>query len=61
MFLFEGFPALGRRADSVYPKEVDCCDVYLGRFGNDYGCEDAEGLSPTEREFDRATPPGRSV
>jgi predicted HTH transcriptional regulator len=34
---------------------VDRAAVYLGIFGNEYGGEDAEGLSPTEREFDRAT------
>ena len=50
-------PAAG--ADEVYLKEVDRCDVYLGLFGNEYGYEDAEGLSPTEREFDRATATGK--
>jgi hypothetical protein len=34
---------------------VDRCAVYVGIFGNDYGFEDAQGLSPTEREFRRAT------
>ena len=59
MFLFEDLPASGRRADQVYLKEVDCCDVYVGLFGNEYGHEDAEGLSPTEREFDRAAAAGK--
>ena len=59
MFLFEDLPASGRRADEVYLKEVDRCDVYLGLFGNEYGYEDAKGLSPTEREFDRATAAGK--
>jgi hypothetical protein len=35
--------------------EVEQCDIYLGLFGNEYGYEDADGLSPTEREFDVAT------
>ena len=29
--------------------------MYVGLFGNDYGTEDGEGVSPTEREFDHAT------
>ena len=55
VFLFEDLPAADRQADAVYLAEVDQCTVYLGLFGNDYGFEDREGLSPTEREFDRAT------
>ena len=27
----------------------------MGVFGSDYGTKDEEGVSPTEREFDRAT------
>ena len=34
---------------------MDRCTVYVGLFGNEYGYEDAEGISPTEREFQRAT------
>lgn len=55
VFLFEGIPAGDRRADAVYLDHVDRCDVYVGLFGMDYGVEDREGLSSTEREFDRAT------
>lgn len=55
VFLFEDLPAQDRRADNVYLEEVDRCGVYIGLFGNEYGNEDAAGLSPTEREFDRAT------
>ena len=54
-FLFEDVPAADRRADEVYLKEVEACGLYLGLFGDDYGFEDADGLSPTEREFNRAT------
>jgi len=60
VFLFEDVPASSRRADEVYLAEVDDCDVYLGLFGNDYGFEDAAGVSPTEREFDRATVQGKT-
>ena len=38
---------------------MDRCDIYLGLFGNEYGFEDAEGLSPTAKEFDRATVQGK--
>ena len=55
VFLFEDLPASDRRADAVYLTEVDHSAIYVGLFGNDYGFEDTEGLSPTEREFDRAT------
>jgi predicted HTH transcriptional regulator len=59
VFLFEDLPASGRRPEHVYLKEVDRCDVYLGLIGNEYGREDAKGVSPTEREFDRATAAGK--
>lgn len=55
VFLFEELPAVDRRADDVYLSEVQRCDVYLGLFGNDYGSEDAKGISPTEHEFIEAT------
>jgi ATP-dependent DNA helicase RecG len=55
VFLFEDLPAGDRRADDVYLEEVKRCDVYLGIFGNEYGYEDNEGLSPTEREYQYAT------
>ena len=54
-FLFELLPATDQNAANVYLKEVELCDIYLGILGNDYGFEDAEGVSPTEREFDHAT------
>ncbi len=55
VFLFEDAPASDRRPDQLYLEEVERCDLYIGLFGNDYGSEDGEGVSPTEREFDRAT------
>ncbi len=55
LFLFEDVPAADRRADEVYLDEVERCDIYLGLFGNEYGYEDADGISPTEREFVHAT------
>ena len=55
LFLFEDVPASDRRADALYLEEVERCDIYVGLFGEEYGSEDAEGVSPTEREFDQAT------
>lgn len=52
LFLFEDLPAMDRRANDLYLDEVDRCDLYVGIFGNEYGGEDDEGISPTEREFD---------
>ncbi len=55
VFLFEDVPAKDRRPDQLYLDEIEQCELYVGLFGNDYGFEDDQGVSPTEREFDRAT------
>ena len=55
VFLFEDVPAADHRADEIYLDKVRQCDLYIGLLGNEYGYEDAEGVSPTEREFDQAT------
>lgn len=60
VFLFEDLPARDRRANHVYLGEVDRCALYVGLFGQEYGFEDGEGVSPTEREFDRATAQGKA-
>lgn len=59
VFLFEELPASDRRADQVYLDEVKRCDIYLGIFGYEYGFEDQDGVSPTEREFNHATRHGK--
>ena len=58
VFLFEDVPASDLRPDSLYLDEVEQSDIYVGLFGDDYGSEDADGISPTEREFDQATASG---
>lgn len=58
VFLFEDIPASDRRPDALYLEEVKQSDLYVGLFGNDYGFEDAEGISPTEREYHQATTSG---
>jgi len=56
VFLFEDLPAKDRRPDELYLEEVERCPIFLSLFGKEYGWEDPEdGISPTEREFDRAT------
>ena len=50
VFLFERTAAQNRSAQGVYLGEVRDSDIYLGLFGNEYGSEDADGVSPTERE-----------
>ena len=55
VFLFEDAPASDRRPCDLYLEEVERSDIYVGLFGVGYGAEDEEGVSPTEREFDRAT------
>ena len=58
-FLFEDVPATDRRPDALYLEEVERCDLYVGLFGREYGSEDADGVSLTEREFDRAEALGK--
>ena len=54
-FLFELMPACDLSASRVYLREVEQCTIYIGLLGVGYGSEDADGVSPTEREFDHAT------
>ena len=53
-FIFEEVPANEKPTNQVYLKEVETCDIYLGLYGNLYGYEDADGISPTEHEYDLA-------
>jgi len=55
VFLFEDFPALDQRPDALYLDEVEDSTSYVGLFGNEYGWEDEDGLSPTEKEFRHAS------
>jgi hypothetical protein len=59
VFLFEDLPATDREAGAVFLAEVEHAAIYVGLFGAEYGFEDAQGVSPTEREFDHATARGR--
>jgi len=53
-FIFEKIPANNHLASTIYLTEVEQCDIYIGLLGKEYGYEDSEGISPTEREFDHA-------
>ena len=55
VFIFEDMPAYDGSVQKVYLREVADCDIYVGLIGNQYGYEDAEGISPTEREYDEAS------
>lgn len=59
VFLFEDSPASDRRVDEVYLERVKKSAIYLGLFGSQYGVEDKEEISPTQREFDLATDLGK--
>ena len=59
VWLFEDQPATDRRANDLYLDQVAHCAIYIGLYGQQYGAEDAQGLSPTEREFDLATANGK--
>lgn len=55
-FVFEeDVVSTDRRADEVYIDELRRCNLYIGLIGNEYGFEDSQGISPTEREYDEAT------
>lgn len=53
-FIFEKFPASDNSVSTIYLNKVAQCDIYLGIFGKEYGFQDRDGISPTEREFDHA-------
>ncbi|MDO8871222.1 MAG: DUF4062 domain-containing protein [Methanoregula sp.] len=49
-FLFEGLPACDQRPDDTYLDGVEKSEIYIGIFGNEYGREDVNDISPTEKE-----------
>lgn len=55
VFLFEDLPAQDRRPHDVCLDEVAHSEIYVGLFGTDYGADDSEGVSPTEKEFQLAS------
>ena len=59
VFLFEEEPACDVEARDLYLPEVEKSDIYLGILGAQFGNADADGVSPTEREYDLATVRGK--
>ena len=59
VFLFEEEPACDVEARDLYLPEVEKSDIYLGILGSQFGNADADGVSPTEREYDLATIKGK--
>ena len=53
-FIFEEVPANTHSPGKVYLGEVEKSAIYIGLLGANYGYEDEEGVSPTEREYDKA-------
>ena len=61
-FVFEiDAPAADKTTQQVYLNEIEKSDVYLLLVGDKYGFEDADGISPTEREYDRAVELGLPI
>ena len=58
VFLFEDLPASDQLTNEAYLEELDRAGIYIGIFGNEYGYEDPDGISPTEHEFNKATTDG---
>lgn len=54
-FLFEELPAQDMSAQGAYLEQAAKSEVYLLLAGERYGYQDAEGISPTEREYNTAT------
>ena len=53
-FIFEEIPAVDLSAQEAYISEVGRSDIYLGIYGQEYGFENDEGISPTELEYNEA-------
>jgi hypothetical protein len=48
-FIFEDYPATGRSTSTVYLKEVEKSDIYLGLFGDEYGFQTRLGFPQRNR------------
>ncbi|MHC1689824.1 MAG: Fic family protein [Bacteroidales bacterium] len=52
--IFEKLPAASHSPNKVFLDEVKKSQIYIGLMGTEYGYEDANGVSPTEQEYDYA-------
>ena len=55
VFVFENLPATDNAPEKVYIEEVKKSDIFLLLLGKEYGYELADGVSPTQKEFEAAT------
>jgi ATP-dependent DNA helicase RecG len=53
-FLFERISATRQSPESIFLREVQKADLYIGLLGKKYGFEGKDGISPTEREYEAA-------
>lgn len=58
VFIFEDIPAVQHPPSGIFLPAIGNADIYIGLFGQSYGNADADGISPTEREYDLATKKG---
>ena len=59
VFLFEECAAKAKTPQKVYLDAVAESDIYIGLIGDAYGNVDKDGVSPTEREYDKAAELGK--
>ena len=59
VFLFEECTAKAKTPQKVYLDAVAESDIYIGLIGDAYGNVDKSGVSPTEREYDKAADLGK--
>ena len=59
VFLFEECTAKAKTPQKVYLDVVAESDIYIGLIGDAYGNVDKGGVSPTEREYDKAAELGK--
>ncbi|MXZ41280.1 MAG: DUF4062 domain-containing protein [Caldilineaceae bacterium SB0666_bin_21] len=55
ILLFEDIPPSEVPPDAAYLERVDQADILIGLFGLEYGTEGGDGISPTEKEYNRAS------
>lgn len=55
ILLFEDIPPSEVPPDTAYLERVDQADILIGLFGLEYGTEGGDGISPTEKEYNRAS------
>ena len=55
VFVFEELPAKDNISEKVYIEEVKHSDIFLLLLGKEYGYELADGVSPTQKEYEAAT------